>query len=188
LGDEVQNNEKEKTEKTEATYCTDESIFIYPSVRWRTVWDECVSSKAMSACFSPCNGYLAVLCWKGALYAWSILRSRREVRLRKAPADNVVGEKEGWGQVKERDGKRVVWRVPKAYPLRSSFLIRPAFSPSLISVASIPYSKQLIVHGVNFGELDRGRKCFFSPLGNELCVVMKVAISIFHISRVGTPR
>mmetsp|Transcript_46355 Transcript_46355/g.119628 ORF Transcript_46355/g.119628 Transcript_46355/m.119628 type:complete len:597 (-) Transcript_46355:6-1796(-) len=56
------------------------SNFALPSIKWRTVMDECVPSEIASVCFSPCGRYLAVLCMKGSLHLWTITKRRIHAR------------------------------------------------------------------------------------------------------------
>eukprot|EP00297_Palpitomonas_bilix_P007668 CAMPEP_0113889462 /NCGR_PEP_ID=MMETSP0780_2-20120614/13509_1 /TAXON_ID=652834 /ORGANISM="Palpitomonas bilix" /LENGTH=493 /DNA_ID=CAMNT_0000878561 /DNA_START=56 /DNA_END=1538 /DNA_ORIENTATION=+ /assembly_acc=CAM_ASM_000599 len=148
------NVSKESKEREESVHAPRHTL-IYPSTKWRTVLDERLPSRAMSACFSPCSRYLAVLCGGGTLHVWSIGTRRREVR--------------GKGEIR-REGVR--WG-------KCSFISLPSSSSdTLLSYGDIPFFVPFIVKKF---ENEEGIRCFFSPCGSTLAAAMKSSLHFFRV-------
>jgi len=203
-----QDDKKDESEKGEMSVRIPGSNVIYPSTKWRTLLDECLPDLIMSACFSPCCRYLAVLCQSGGLYVWSIATRRRVVKVGEAEmSDKEKGEVD---RKKSRGSKRAWWGKPfchlPASPLPtssstsaslsactspSSFFSPPPPLPSssssgtLLSEEGIPYFTPFTVTNV---EIEKGAEeawtCCFSPRGDTLSLISDRSLHSFHLLEV----
>uniref|UniRef100_A0A7S3DHZ7 Uncharacterized protein n=1 Tax=Palpitomonas bilix TaxID=652834 RepID=A0A7S3DHZ7_9EUKA len=167
-------NEDERSVKTETCKKRKRSESAPPSnlsnqsTKWRVVLSENMQDDVESACFSPCSRYLAALCRNGSLHVWRIGTRRKAVRV-----NRVWKNEEVIGEPKNRSWEKGPSSTPLS-PLSSQ-------SDTLLSDDSIPFFTPFHVKE-NTEEGEMGWNCFFSPLGDALCVVRQNALQFFRIS------